>query len=301
MTKKLKAELTLLLIALIWGSGFVVTKTALYSLSTFNFLALRFGLAFLLCALIFYKKIIHIDIATLKSGSIIGILLFSSFALQTLGLQFTSAAKSGFITGFSVVIVPIITSILIKKVPEMKNIIGVLLALVGLSCLSLDSLSGINIGDFLTLLSAFGFAMQIIAVDKYTSKVDSINLAIVQIGVVALLSTIFTFSFESPTLPNNSTTWVAILITAILATALCFILQTTMQQYTTPTNAALIYTAEPLFGAIFAYLLADELLTSTSILGCLLILFGMLVAEINFSSLFTKKEKDFLDYNIEEI
>lgn len=300
MTKKLKAELSLLIVTIIWGAGFILTKNGLDSLSTFNFLSIRFSIAFLLCALIFHKKIVHIDTATLKYGSIIGILLFLSYALQTYGIQFTSAAKSGFITGFYVIIVPIIVSIMERKMPDMKNIIGIVLSMAGLTLLSLYSLTGINKGDITVLISAVGFAFQIIAVSHYSSKVDSINVAIVQIGVVALLSTIFTFLFETPAMPSDFTGWSAILITSIFATALSFVIQTTMQKHTTPTNATLIYAAEPVFGAIFAYLIGGELLSNTSLLGCILILLGMVIAEVDISILFKKNSLEYSEVTLEE-
>ncbi|SHK84439.1 Permease of the drug/metabolite transporter (DMT) superfamily [Clostridium cavendishii DSM 21758] len=299
MTKKLKAELSLLFVAILWGSTFALTKNALETLAPFNFLAIRFTIAFLMCVIIFYKKVILIDKSTLKYGSILGIILFSSFVCQTYGIKLSTPAKAGFITGFSVVIVPIIVAILAKQLPDIKNIIGVFLALIGLTLLSLNSLSGVNIGDIITLIGAFGFAMQIIVVGKYTHKVDSINLAIIQIGIVSILSIISTFVLETPTIPTGSSTWVAILVTSLLATCVSFVIQTTMQQYTSPSTTALIYTGEPVFGAIFAYLLAGEILTSTSILGCIAILLGMVISEVNFKSIFNKPNFNCLDLNNE--
>ncbi|KXZ40390.1 Permease of the drug/metabolite transporter (DMT) superfamily [Alkalithermobacter thermoalcaliphilus JW-YL-7 = DSM 7308] len=299
MKKQIKADLALLLVTIIWGSTFVLTKNALESLQTYNFLAIRFIIAFAVSSIVFWKNMKTINKNTLKYGFLVGIILFSAYATQTVGLLYTSASKSGFITGFSVVIVPIISTLLLKKMPEKESIIGVTLAIIGLGLLSLDSNLKLNIGDFYTLLCAFGYAFQIILVGKYTNEVDSIAFAVIQIGTVALFSTIFTFLFENPIIPKNATAWNAILITSILATSGAYIIQTTMQKFTSPTHTALIYSGEPVFSAIFAYILLGEVLSAKGIIGSILILLGMIVSEVDIKSIF-KKETNLDEQVLEE-
>lgn len=297
MSKQLKADLSLLAVTVVWGSSFVLTKNSLDHLSTYNFLAIRFILASVVSALIFYKNMININKNTIKYGILIGIILFAAYAFQTVGLNYTSASKSGFITGFSVVIVPILSALLLKVKPNKAAIVGVVLAIVGLGFLTLDSTLTLKIGDFYTLICALMFALHIITVGKYTGEVDSIAMAIIQIGVVGILSLIFSFATEKPVFPTELEIWSSIFILAVLGTSGAYIIQNLMQKFTSPTHTALIYSGEPVFGAIFAYFLAGEILTGRAILGCMLILSGMIVSELDLKSILSKKKKKKLQSN----
>lgn len=280
MSKQLKADIALLLVTIVWGSTFVITKNALDNISTYNFLAIRFLIAFIFSAIIFYKSMLKLDKKTFYYGSLIGLVLFIGYALQTTGLNYTTASKSGFITGFSVILVPIISTFMIKKLPSLTIIVSVILALIGLGLMTLDSGLKPNIGDLYTLIAALFFALHIVLVGKYTINVNSINLAIIQIGVVGILSLIFSLFTEAFILPSSIEAWSSILITGILATSVAFIVQNTMQKFTSATHTALIYTGEPVFSAIFAFVLAGELMTKKAVLGSFLILFAMILGEI---------------------
>lgn len=280
MTKQFKADLALLLVTVVWGSTFVITKNVLKDIPTYNFLAIRFLTAFIFSSVVFYKNLFSLDKNTIKYGILIGIVLFIGFAFQTVGLNYTTASKSGFITGFSVVIVPLISAIMFRKLPSLSIIAGVVLAVIGLGLMTLDSSLVPNIGDFYTLIAAVFFALHIILVGKYTVNVNSINLAIIQIGVVGFSSLLFSLSTESFTIPSTVNTWGGILITSILATSGAFIVQNTMQKFTSATHTALIYTAEPVFSAIFAFMLIGERMTNKAIFGSILILLAMILGEI---------------------
>ncbi|MBU5677214.1 DMT family transporter [Alkaliphilus sp. MSJ-5] len=290
MSKQLKADLSLLAVTVIWGSSFVLSKNSLDHLSTYNFLAIRFLLAALISAIIFYKNLINLDKDTIKYGILIGAILFTSYAFQTVGLNYTSASKSGFITGFSVVIVPILSAFLLKVKPHKSAVIGVVFAIIGLGFLTLDSSLALNIGDLYTLISALMFALHIITVGKYTVKVDSIAMAIIQIGVVGILSLFFSFATEKPILPKGLEIWATIFVLSVLCTSGAFIIQNVMQKFTSPTHTALIYSGEPVFSAIFAYFVAGELLTRRAILGSILILIGMIVSELDWKTVLSSKD-----------
>ncbi|WP_427338209.1 DMT family transporter [Caloranaerobacter sp. DY30410] len=285
MSKQLKADLALLLVTIVWGSTFVITKNALKDIPTYNFLTIRFFVAFIVSSLIFFNNMKNLNKKTLFLGSIIGIVLFAGYAFQTVGLLYTTASKSGFITGFSVVLVPVFSAILLKKIPNISTIIGVLLAILGLGFMTLNSNLSLNIGDLYTLICAFAFAFHIILVGKYTTEVDSIALAVIQIGIVGILSLIFSLSTENFIIPKSTDVWIAIFITGILATSGAYIIQNTMQRFTSPTHTALIYTAEPVFSAIFAYIFLHEVMTFKAILGSIFILTGMILGEIKFNKL----------------
>lgn len=279
MSKQLKADLALLAVTAIWGSTFVITKNILNNIPTYNFLALRFILAFIISSIVFYKNMIKINKNTIIYGLMIGTILFLGYAFQTVGLNYTTPSKSGFITGFSVVIVPITSSIISKKLPNKSTIFGVLCAIIGLGFMTLDTSLSLNIGDLCTIICAFCFAFHIIFVGKYTNMVDSVSLAIIQIGVVGFISLMFSLTTHTFTLPNTLIDWSGIIYTGILATSGAYIIQNIMQKFTSPTHTALIYTAEPVFSAIFSFIILGDIMTTKAIIGSILILLGMILSE----------------------
>lgn len=299
MTKQLKADLALLAVTVGWGASFILTKNSLATLATYNFLAIRFIIAFAISSLIFYKNMSNLDKDTVKYGVLIGTILFAGYAFQTVGLNYTTASKSAFITGFSVVLVPVISALFLKKIPEKMAIIGAVMALFGLGFLTLNGRLGLNRGDLLTLFSTLAFAMHIITVGKFTVKVDSISLAIIQIGTVGFLSLIMTGVMEKPVIPSGTDVWINIFILSLVCTSGAFIVQNAAQKYTSATHTALIYTGEPVFAAVFAYFILGEILSPRGVLGAALILTGMLIAEVDFKSIFNKDKKDNIDLNDE--
>jgi len=285
MSKKIKADLALLFVTFTWGISFLLTKNELANMGVFNFLAVRFTLAFILSLIYFNKKLMKPDIKSIKYGILVGFILFSGYAVQTIGLKYTTASKSAFITGISVVLVPLISSFIFKNKIKKEVKFGVVLAFVGLLLLTLSDFSMMNIGDILTFIGAIAFAMHIIVVGIFTKKTNSVVFAIVQIGSVGFFSTIATLTLENPTVSLPFYSWLNILFLAFFCTALAFILQSVAQQYTTSTHTALIYSAEPVFAGIFGYLVAGELLGLRGFFGAGLILSGMLLAELEIDKL----------------
>lgn len=280
MTKQTKADLSLIFVTLGWGISFILTKNSLESMAPLNFLAIRFIVATTIAALFFMKRVKKMDSKVLIHGFIIGFVLYLGYIFQTIGLQYTTASNSGFITGFYVVLTPIMSTMILKERPSNPAIIGIVFALVGLALMSIKEGFHINIGDFLTFISAFAFALHIIVVGKYTSQHDSIVLGIIQIGVVGLLSLVGSLIFETPTMPQAPGLWFNILVLAIVCTAGAFIIQNVAQRYTTATHTALIYVTEPVFAAFFAYILLNETLGTRGTIGAILIFIGMLNAEV---------------------
>jgi drug/metabolite transporter (DMT)-like permease len=137
----------------------------------------------------------------------------------------------------------------------------------------------LNIGDLYTLFCTFFYALQIIMISRYTHMSDPMLLATVEITVVALLSTLFSFVLEKPVIPTQPSVWLAVLVTSLLATTFAFIVQNIAQKHTSPTHTALIFLGEPVFAQAFAYFMLGELLTPRQLVGCALILAGMVAAE----------------------
>ncbi|SHK65857.1 DMT family transporter [Tepidibacter formicigenes] len=291
MSRQLKADMALLLVTIGWGSSFILTKNSLAKLPTYNFLTIRFFLAFIISSVIFIKKMTKIDKKTLKYGVILGICLYAHYAFQTVGLNYTSISKSAFITGFNVILVPVFASLLIKKLPHKQSILSVVLAFIGLGMLTLnENITGINIGDIYTLICAVIFALYIIFVGKYTVDSESVSLAVVQLGVVAVLSLITSFAIEKPIIPNDYQVWINIIILSVVCTSGAYIIQSIAQKFTSSTHTALIYSGEPVFAAMFAYIIYGENLSVKGTLGAILILTGMLIAELDFKKLLNKKD-----------
>jgi len=275
-----KAELSLLLLTFIWGTTFPLVKTALSFSSAFVFLTFRFGLATLAIWLIFSQKISFKDKGVLKAGAVIGVFLFLGFAFQTLGLKYTAASKSAFITGLFVVMIPPLSYLILKEKIRIFSLIGVILAISGLYLLTCPKGSEFNLGDLLTFFCAVSFSFQVIFVQIYTKRFDFLTLTFIQIAFTACLSLPFMLVFEKIKLVYHPHLVLAILVCAILATALALFIQNRMQKDTTTVKAALIYAMEPVFAAIFSFILLGEVLGWFGILGGGLILSGMLCSEL---------------------
>jgi len=279
------ADFSLLLVALVWGSTFVIVKWAIEDLPPLPFLAIRFAIAFLsLLPLLYFQKA-YISKATLLKGMALGVFLFSGYAWQTVGLQYTTSSNAGFITGLSVVFVPILVTLTTRKLPRPGLIVGVLCALVGLAFLSLGDQLQLNKGDLMVLICAISFALHIFFVGRYAPQTNATVLASVQILTVSVLSGISSIFLPQPIMHLSTNVWVALLVTAIPATSMAFFIQSKMQQFTSPTHTALIFTMEPVFAAISAFFFADEILTFRGLLGACLVLIGMLIAEFKGSEI----------------
>ena len=280
MSPSRKAELFLLLLTFIWGTTFPLVKTALSFSSAFVFLILRFGLASVAIWLIFSKKISFEDKGVLKAGALIGVFLFLGFGFQTLGLRHTAASKSAFITGLFVVMIPPLSFLILKEKIRVLSVIGVILAVSGLYLLTRPKGSEFNVGDLFTLFCAVSFSLHVVFVQIYTKRFNFFTLTFIQILFTACLSLPFMVAFETIKLVYHPYLLLAILVCAILATAIGLFIQNRMQKDTTAVKAALIYAMEPVFAAIFSFLLLGEVLGWLGILGGGLILSGMLCSEL---------------------
>jgi drug/metabolite transporter (DMT)-like permease len=278
--KRWQADLTLGMVALIWGSTFVVVQNALDDVAPLTFVAFRFIVASAFLVVLFYHRVRQITRRDLLSGGLIGVWLALGYIFQTIGLQSTTSAKAGFITGLSVVIVPVLTTVLLRRPPGRGPVIGIVTATVGLGLLSLNKNLSIQSGDLWVLGCAFAFAMHITSVAYFSPRHDPIRLSLAQIAAVAILALGGAAGFETPTLHLPARAWAAIVFTGALATALAYGLQVYVQRFTTPTHTALLFSLEPVFAAFFGWWWSHELLGGRELIGCGLILAGMIVAEL---------------------
>ncbi|HLX12055.1 MAG TPA: DMT family transporter [Bacteroidota bacterium] len=283
MSSSRRAELFLLFTTVIWGSTFVVTKGALDGSSPLFFVSLRFLSASLILTVLFFKKVTGITRSGFINGGILGLLLFAGFSVQTIGLQYTTASKSAFFTGTLVVFTPIAQVIMMRKMPKPGNLIGVVLAAIGLYILTSPSGSEFNKGDALTLLCAIMFAIYIVHLDRVSADNDKFALTFGQITVTGVASLISALLFEHIRFDSSVGLFSSLLYLTIFATIITTWTQTRYQGDTQPTRAAVIFTLEPVLAAIFAFFVRDERIGIAGVFGGLIIVVGLIISELSDS------------------
>ena len=281
---ELRADLLLLSVAIAWGVTFLMAQDAINSTPVYAFLFFRFGIASILMFFIAYKYLNQINKRTIFYGVILGTFLFSAFATQTFGLLYTKSSIVAFITGLNVIFVPFLAYLVFKDHISKKVFIAAIVAVIGLYSLTMSGTLTVGIGEFLTLICAFLFALQIIYTGKFSKEVNVFLLVLFQLITVTILSLIFSLSLDDVTfnLSYDYAFFKAVLITAIFATVYAFLIQTYMQQFTTASKTAIIFAMEPVSAAIFAYFMISETLTSIQLSGAVLIVLATIIAEVKF-------------------
>jgi drug/metabolite transporter (DMT)-like permease len=259
------------------------------------FLTFRFSIATIIFLPFVFGRLEKLDKESIKRGLILGFLYFGGFASQTLGLNYTSATKSAFITGTFVIFTPIFQIIIEKKLPTKGNIIGIILVAGGLIFLSsrgthfLDVIhelgTNFNIGDYLTLVCAVFYSLYIVYLDIVSKKIDTLSLVFMQIAVTAAGAIAGAMIFDATGIETvkfilNKDVIFAVIYTSILATILTTTLQTKFQKYTTPAKAGIIFSFEPIFASVVAFFLLSEKISNFGLIGCVFIFCGLLISEV---------------------
>lgn len=290
LSKTLLWDLSLLLVAMVWGGGFVVTKNALAVMTPLYFLAIRFMIAGLLMVIIFLPRIRKVSWQDIKRSCIVGVFLSLGFITQTFGAHLTTPAKSSFITGLNVVIVPFIMIIFTKKFPGRKAVITAIIAFLGLSLISVNEHIIVGAGDFLTFLCAIFYAFHIVSIGHFANKVDTFALATIQVLFTGLICSMLAIIFEPMPVLFEISIWRGILYSALLSTLTAFLIQNLAQRNTPAAHAAIILCLESVFGALASVLFWHETMTHKMIIGCLMIFTAIIVNEVDFSIIY-KNEK----------
>jgi drug/metabolite transporter (DMT)-like permease len=283
----LRAELALAFCTLLWGSTFVVVKNSLDDSSVFVFLALRFTLAGV-CMAAFRPQVFRLlHREEIFAGVRLGFFMFCGYAFQTAGLRYTTASNSGFITGSSVVLVPLILALFWGKRATLWVYVGTIAAAAGLYFLTIPTtgVAHLNRGDVLTFFAAMSYAVHIILVGDYAREHSAAALSVLQVlacAVMAWLTALAANAIRWQPMRFHSTSqlWIGIAVCAAFATAVAFSLQLWAQQFTTPSHAAIIFTLEPVFAVITSYVVLRERLGPRSVAGGALVLAGILAAEL---------------------
>ena len=267
------APWALLAVSASWGMAFVVMKDAIERQSVNNFLFSRFSLAVLVMLALRPSVVKRIDRDLLLRAASAGVFLGFGYIFQTLGLARTGAAITGFVTGLYVVMTPLLAYFFLKE--KLNKLIWscVFLATIGLGLLSIRGFS-VGIGEMLVLASAFFFAAHIIALGKWSSGRDVYAMTVVQLAMCALLSGIASIP-GGYSAPPDTGVWAVVVFTAVICTAVAFVVQTWSQAHMTTTKVAVILTMEVVFAAIFAMIFGGERLTLQATLGGILVLTAM--------------------------
>ena len=267
------APWALLGVAAAWGLAFVVMKDAIERQSVNNFLFTRFTLAVVVMLLIRPQVIKKFNKDLLLRGSMAGIFLGFGYIFQTLGLERTGAAITGFITGLYVVLTPLLASFVLKEQISRFVWLCIFIATIGLALLSVQGFS-VGFGEMLVLMSAIFFAAHIIALSKWSPGRDVYAMTVVQLTICALMAGIASIP-EGYSPPPDTGVWAVVVFTAVFATAVAFIIQTWSQAHISATKVAVILTMEVVFAALFAVIFGGEVLTLQVLLGGSLVLLAM--------------------------
>jgi drug/metabolite transporter (DMT)-like permease len=296
VSRSLKAHVLLVLVTFVWGATFVVIKNALADMSPLLFNAVRMVLAAAALWIIFARNMKGLDRATVLSGFAVGTFLFLGYSFQTTGLRLTTASKSAFLTGSSVVMVPIILAVFYRRHINRWTTLGFISAFLGLYFMTVpagahgEDWASVNRGDMLTLACAVSFALQIITIGRATRRHSFQQIAVLQATICALWMILCV-----PLVEHAHAVWSprviwAILITGLLGTAAAFAIQAWAQQFLPPTHAALVFSLEPVFAWLTSMVVVGERLGARATVGAALIMGGILVSELIGGSEAEKKE-----------
>ncbi len=278
--KRLLADLALLFVAVVWGSAFSAQRVAAAHLGSFLYNGLRFLLATAALSLFGRGVWRRVSRAEWRSGAIAGILLASAASLQQAGLIFTTAGKAGFITSLYVVLVPVLLAVVWKHRLPWTSWAASAIAVVGLLLLSLPESWALNVGDGLELVGAGLWALHVIWIGRVSERMDTLRLSLVQYLVCGLLCLALGLVFETDTLGGLSTAWWAVAYGGLISVGLGYTLQVYGQKVAHPTDAAVLLSAEAVFAALFGWLLLGEVLGGRELVGCALMLAGMVCVQL---------------------
>lgn len=275
------AILGLVVVGVCWGFGFLGLRYT-DALPTLYIQSVRFAIAAAALALIFWKHLRFINRQLLKDGFLIGLLMFGCYVCATLGIKYTTSARTAFFSTLGVICVPIINFVIFRIKLSKKSFFCVGLCVIGIYLISMVGGAdfGFNIGDAICLCAAFFGAGQIVAVEKLAKEHDIYALNVVQLAVISLLGTIGMF-VAGEEIPSSLTAkeLITLIILGLVCSALCFVLQTSAQKHVSAQRVGLILTLEPAVGAIASVLILHEVLGAGGWIGGICILAGILISE----------------------
>lgn len=279
----------LILTTLIWGSSFVILKSALDSITPLWVLAIRFSGAAILMLIACLPRLKKLDKRYVTGGCLMGLCLAAAYILQTYGLVYTTPGKNAFLTTTYCILVPFLYWAISGKRPDKYNIIAAVVCLVGVGFVCLGNDLSINVGDMLTILCGLFYGLHIIVTSRTAENRDPVIITMLQFATAAVICFIGAVLFEPAPHDIGSGTWLSIAYMTFICTGLCYILQTVGQKYTPPSQTAVILTLESVFGSAISVILGVESLTFNIALGFFLIFIAIITSETKLDFLNKKR------------
>ena len=274
-----KAELLMISVSLAWGSSYLLMKVSLSGIGPYNLIALRFGIAFLCMLILFLPRFKILTAQVLLKGTFMGVLLFLLFTGLVCGVKYTTASTAGFLASTTVIIVPIMESIIKRKFPGKSITFSIIMVVIGLYFLTVKDTFALDKGSIFCLAAALFYAIYIVSMDRIAKNEDTFLISIIQLGVTSLLGIVFTVLFEEPSLPETKLQWAAILGLGLICSAYGFVIQPFAQRYISSEKIGLIFSLEPIFSAVLSYLFLHEILSIKGYLGAFLIFLGLILSK----------------------
>ena len=282
MNKQRKADLLLVMVTAFWGVSYFLMDLCLTDLQPMNLNAFRFLGSSVLLAVVFFPKMKHISPATWKYSIIVGLFLTLVYVCCTYGVLYTSISNAGFICALPAVTTPLLNFFFTGKKPGRRMTVCIVLCAVGLALLTLNEAFRPALGDLICMGVALFYALDLIYTEKAVARpdVDPLQMGILELGVVGIIMLALSFLLETPHWPSSPAIWASALFLALFCTGFAFVVQTVQQQYTSAAHVGLIFTLEPLFSAIVAYFLADEVLLPRGYVGAALMMCSLILMEL---------------------
>ena len=263
---------------MIFGAMTIFSKQILSELEVFNMVGLRFLIAFAVCFIVFRKRYRGMDRETAIHAGVLGTFLFISYLCMVLGCKYTTASNAGFMMSLVAFFTPLIIWAQEKKPPSIRQTVSIFITLTGVGMMCLSGDLTLNKGDLICILSAFFYSFQMLYTERYADKHDPIVLGTFQLIFVSVYGFAFSFVLEDGLrLPASAAGWGQLLYLALGCGALGFILQTSAEKYSSAGHATIIYASQPVFVALFSYMLLGEPISSRQIAGIISVFFGVLI------------------------
>lgn len=283
MSKQLKADLMLLVVTLGWGASFYLIDLTLEDMGPFTLNAFRFILSFAVVCLLSFRRI-HLSKDTILFSLSAGVMMACAYLFSTLGIMHTSLSNAAFLASMTVLFTPLFAFLFKGQRPSPRFKLVLVLSVVGMGLLTLNEQLRPALGDLFSLTCALTFAVNLLLVETAVKrpKVDAFSLGVCLLAVVGLLMLIAAVLFEQPHLPSAPKYWGSALFLSLFCTGLAVIVQAMAQQYTTASHVGLIYSLEPIFAAVVAYVMVGEVLKLRGYVGAAMMVCSVLLMELDF-------------------
>lgn len=274
------AKILLASVILARSSSYVLQKIGLTDIDVFNLMGIRFLMAFVIMLIIFNKKLLHADKASILAGFVVGSAYFIVMSFEVFSLKTCESSTTAFLENTAIVMVPLFEAFILKKMPLPKTILGFIMAMTGVSLMTLQGADfHLTIGHALAIGAAITYAAAIIITDRVSKKADPLVIGVVQLGTMGGLSAVSSFIFETPHLPSEPMAWLAIILLALVCSCFGFTLQPVAQKYTSAETTGLYCAFGPLGAGILGWICLGEALNLFAFIGAILILTSILIVQ----------------------